>query len=215
MKSLIKENRFFIIPYIFVLIASTILLLSFSKTELHILSNQANAPFPDIFFKYLTFLGDGMVIAILFITLLFVKFRYAFAFLSGSLTTAFIINILKKLVFTNTFRPSKYFELYENYSLHVVEGVQLHAMNSFPSGHTGTAFNVFLMLAFLVRNNYLKLLFFVLAALTGYSRVYLSQHFMVDIVVGSFLGACIMLFFFYWFEKMDKNWLDKSIIRIK
>lgn len=211
MKQLLKENRFFFIPYFLFLFVCSFLLLSFSKTELHILSNEANNNFLDYFFKYATYLGNGTVIAILFIILLFVKYRYAFAFLTGSLFTTVVVNFFKKVLLDDMFRPSKYFELFETYQLHFVEGVKLHSYNSFPSGHTATAFNLFFMLALLVKSNTLKLLFFVLAALVAYSRVYLSQHFLIDISIGSIIGIFFMALPFLWFEKSKKKWLNKSL----
>lgn len=212
MRLLFKKNIYFLLPFAILLLICSVLLLTYSKTELHIFSNEANSPFFDTFFKYATFLGDGAMIAIVFIALLFVRYRYALAFLGGSLATSLFVNILKKLVFHDMYRPSKYFEMFETYQLHFVDGVKLYALQSFPSGHTATAFNIFLTLAILTRSNLLKLGFFFMAVLVAYSRVYLSQHFLIDITAGSFTGVLIILLFWIWFEKFDKNWLDKSAI---
>lgn len=214
-KKQFKENRYFLIPYILLFLFSVILMLIYSKTELHIASNKANNPLLDFFFKYATNLGNGWIIAILFICLLMIKYRYAFVFLTGSLATALIVNVLKKAVFHDMYRPSKYFEIYETYKLHFVEGVNLHQLQSFPSGHSGTAFNVFLTLAILVKNNTLKFLFLLLALMVAYSRVYLSQHFLIDITAGSFIGVCCILASFWWFSKMKSTWLDGSILKRK
>ncbi|QGY47073.1 phosphatase PAP2 family protein [Maribellus comscasis] len=213
MKRLFYDNRYFFIPYLLFVILCTILLILFTKTDLHILSNEANSPFFDIFFKYATYFGDGAVIALLSLILLFVKFRYALIFLTGSLATALIVNLFKKVVFHEMYRPSKYFELYESYKLHLVEGVKLHSLQSFPSGHTATAFNLFLMIALMVKNNFLKFIFFILAALVAYSRVYISQHFLVDITAGSIIGVMLIVLTWLWFEKFDKQWLNRSFIR--
>jgi membrane-associated phospholipid phosphatase len=213
MKQILKENRWFIIPYLIFLVFALILIVTFSKTELHILSNKANSPFFDYFFKYTTNLGDGAMIAVLFTILLFIKYRFAFAFLSGSLATAVIVNFIKKVLLHDVYRPSKYFELFETYQLHFVEGVKLHSLQSFPSGHTATAFNVFLTLAILSKNNTLKLLLFIAALLVGYSRVYLSQHFLTDITAGSVFGTLMILIFWLWFERFNKNWLEYSILK--
>lgn len=190
-------------------------MLIFPKPELHILSNKANSAFLDYFFKYATNLGDGAIIAILTIALLLVRFRYAIVFLSGSLITAAIINLFKRVILGDVFRPSKYFELYETYHLHFVEGVKLHALHSFPSGHTGTAFNVFFMLALIAQTKAQKLFFFFMAAIVAYSRVYLSQHFLIDITVGSIFGTTIIFLLFWWISKSNKTWLDNSLIRRK
>lgn len=212
-RKLINENRYFLVPYLFTLIICGTLLLIFTKPELHILSNKANSVFFDYFFKYATYLGDGAMIAILTIILLFVKYRYAIVFFIGGLLTGGIINLFKKVILDDVFRPSKYFELYETYQLHFIEGVKLHSLNSFPSGHTGTAFNVFFMLALIAKTKMQKFFFFIMAALVGYSRVYLSQHFLIDITVGSVIGMTIILLLFWWFSKSNKTWLDNSLIR--
>ena len=213
MKQLLKENRWFFIPTLIFLLIAAILLIIYSKTELHILSNEANSPFFDSFFKYATFLGDGTAIAVLFIILLFVKYRNALAFLAGSLTTSLFVNIIKKVILHDMYRPSKYFELYETYQLHFVEGVKLLSLQSFPSGHTATSFNLFLTLALLTKNNGLKLFLFFMALLVAYSRVYLSQHFLIDITAGSVVGILFTLLFWVWFDTFNKNWLDKSVLK--
>lgn len=213
MKDILKTNRWFLIPQLILIVIGSIFLLIYTKPELHIIFNKANSYFFDVFFKYATNLGDGAIIPILFIVLLIKNYRFAFIFLSGSLLTSIIINLIKKVLLGDVFRPSKYFELYSNYQLHFVEGVKLHALQSFPSGHTGTAFNLFLMLALLVKNNLLKLLFLILATLVAYSRVYLSQHFLIDVVVGSIIGTCCMIFAWYLIGKSKKKWLDLSLIQ--
>ncbi len=215
MKKIIRENRYFLIPYILLFLFAIILLLFYSKAELHIASNEVNNAFFDTFFKYATNLGNGWMIAILFIGLLMIKYRYAFAFLSGSLITSLIVNVLKKLVFHDMYRPSKYFELYESYKLHFVEGVKLYQLQSFPSGHSATAFNVFLTLAILVKSNTLKFIFLLLAFFVAYSRIYLSQHFLIDITVGSLIGTSCILFSFIWFSNMKSPWLNSSVINRK
>lgn len=213
MKKLLKANLYFLIPYFIFIVFSGILLFSFSKTELHILSNKANSTIFDLFFKNATYLGDGALIVVLFVILLFVKYRFAFAFLVGSLSTALIVNLFKKILLNNMYRPSKYFELFETYKLHFVEGVNLHAVQSFPSGHTATAFNIFFMMALLAKSNMLKLVFFIISLLVAYSRVYLSQHFLIDITIGSVFGVFFIMLFWFIFEKCNKQWMENSILK--
>ena len=215
MQKIWHENRYFFIPFIILLLFWSVLLLGFPKPELHILINKNNSPFFDVFFSYLTFLGDGANIAVLFIVLLFKKIKYAFIFLTGSLVSSLlIVNLLKKIILHNIYRPAKYFELFETYKLHLVEGVKMHALQSFPSGHSATAFNLFFMLALLVKNNILKFLFFCVAALVAFSRVYLSQHFLVDIAAGAVLGVAFIAFAWMCFENKNAGWLNQSIINV-
>ncbi len=208
----LKANRYFFVPYSVLLLTSILLLVLIPKPDLHILSNKANTHFFDCFFKYLTYLGDGTMIGILFIVLLFFKYRIAFAFLTGSVITSVVVNLFKKVIFHNMYRPSKYFELFESYKLHLVDGVKIHSLQSFPSGHTATAFNLFLTLAILSKKNSLKFLFLCMACLVAYSRVYLSQHFLADITAGSVLGIIFIIAAFLWFDNIKKTWLDKSFV---
>jgi len=97
--------------------------------------------------------------------------------------------------------------------LHFVEGVKLHALQSFPSGHATTAFNLFFMLSILVKNSWLKLAFFVIALVVGFSRVYLSQHFFIDVVAGSIFGVVSIFIAHYYFSKSQKSWLDYSVLK--
>jgi membrane-associated phospholipid phosphatase len=212
MKDLISKNRWFFLPYFVFLIICTTLLFSFSKTELHILLNKAHSPFFDVFFKYATHLGDGTMIAILGVVFLFIKYRYLFAFLLGSLSAAIVVNLFKKAVFTEMYRPAKYFEMFETYKLHLIEGVNQHSLQSFPSGHTASAFSVFLMLALITKNRWGKLALFFAAVLVAYSRVYISQHFIIDITAGSIISVLLMVLSFFWVEKWEKPWLDNSVL---
>ena len=214
MRNIIRGNLYFFIPYLLFLMVCSILLLLMNKAELHLFLNQANSPFFDTFFRYATFLGDGAMIAIISLVLIFIRFRYAFAFLIGSLVTAGLINLFKKVILDDIYRPSKYFELFENVKLHLVEGVNLHSLQSFPSGHTGTAFNVFFILALVVKNNLLKLFFLLMAVIVAYSRVYISQHFLIDITVGSVIGIVIMFFSYLWIKIWKKKWLDNSLLAL-
>jgi membrane-associated phospholipid phosphatase len=49
------------------------------------------------------------------------------------------------------------------------------------------------------------------ALLVGYSRLYLSQHFAIDVVVGSAIGTVSAMLSYYWFINMPKKGLDKSL----
>lgn len=212
MKELLKENKYFLLPYLLILMVFSVLLLSYDKAELHIISNNANSPFFDQFFRYATYLGDGVMIAIVAVALLLVRFRYAIAFLIGSLITAGIVNLFKKVLLDDMYRPSKYFELYESVKLHLVEGVNLHSLQSFPSGHTATAFSVFFFLALIIKKPFLKFLMFIIAITVAYSRVYISQHFLVDITVGSIIAVVIIFLTFIWVNNWKKAWLDRSLV---
>jgi membrane-associated phospholipid phosphatase len=109
-------------------------------------------------------------------------------------------------------RPIKYFEA--TFDLHLVEGVQIYSSYSFPSGHSATIFALCLSLAIYSRRKFVKSSLFLLAVIVAYSRVYLSQHFLNDIVAGSFLGCIAAILMYFLLGKIDKVRLDKSILNI-
>jgi membrane-associated phospholipid phosphatase len=65
--------------------------------------------------------------------------------------------------------------------IHTVKGVTMHQLNSFPSGHTATAFTIFILTIYLFNQTKLILIGLLYAMLCGYSRVYLGQHFPMDV----------------------------------
>ncbi len=124
------------------------------------------------------------------------------------LTSGATVQIIKNT--TKCPRPKAFFTNGE--IIHYIQGVEIYQTNSFPSGHTASAFALFLTLTLATKNNFLKLVFFICALLVSYSRVYLAQHFPIDILVGSFLGIVFTLLVFIIIEnKYKSNVLDHSL----
>jgi membrane-associated phospholipid phosphatase len=214
----IKANYAFIIPYTLFLITGLVLISLHSKAELHIILNQFCCDFADVFFKYYTHAGDGLLISLVAVALLFVRFKYGIGLAASGISVLLVVQGLKRLVFNDIYRPQYFFEnIYAgNYRLNVPEGVTLANMYSFPSGHTTTAFALFFFLCLITKAPKLKFLMFLLALLAGYSRVYLSFHFTEDILAGSVLGI-LLAYFGYWIStKLDAaNWANKSLLTLK
>ena len=97
--------------------------------------------------------------------------------------------------------------------LHTIDGVRLHAWNSFPSGHTMTAFAFFLSLALIVKNQLLKFFFFAMSLLVGFSRIYLNQHFLEDTLAGSLLAVVIALTMSPFFNT-QQTWGNKGLMSL-
>ena len=150
--------------------------------------NFRNNPTADIFFTYATYMGDGAFFVIVCVILLIYDRRIGFmafcSFALSSLTSLF----LKTIVFPGSPRPLKFFE-HSTYEYHIIKGLDIYSYNSFPSGHTTSAFAVFSLLAFIDNRKARGWFFLVLGVLTGYSRVYLFQHFVEDAYVGSLVGT--------------------------
>jgi membrane-associated phospholipid phosphatase len=106
---------------------------------------------------------------------------------------------MKRLVFDDYPRPSKFFE--KNIDLHVIEGLELHSFFSFPSGHSSGAFAVFFILGMFSRNIWITVLCFMTAVFVALSRVYLMQHFLIDVYAGGIIGVVVSFIIYYIFER--------------
>ena len=199
MKVFIQQNKQPIFIYLLFLLLGGIVLILFPKTEIHLFINQYHNPFFDLFFKYLTWLGSGWSVALLFLLLLIKHKREAVIYLAGNLLITLTIQSLKHFIFNDMLRPVAYFK--DIHPLYLIPGETMHLYNSFPSGHSATAFGIFVILIYLTKNQWGKLAWLILAMLIAFSRVYLSQHFMMDILAGSVIGTIGMSFTIYFFNR--------------
>ena len=204
MKKVMRDFSVYGITYFVLLVVVAGLLIVYPKVELHLLLNSCHSDFQDLFFKYYSMLAEWPFYIIALLPLLWKKKEITLFYAICELSTGAVVQIVKHIFFAP--RPISVFENYPDLVLPLVEGVRLHHSNSFPSGHTSTFFVFFtccalLMLAYKVkvRAKYLMLVLMVaLAALGGYSRIYLSQHFTEDVFVGSIIGfvtPCLLFYF--------------------
>ncbi|GHT26548.1 hypothetical protein AGMMS4957_22020 [Bacteroidia bacterium] len=169
--------------------------------------------FQDIFFKYITELGSWVPFVIAAV-LLFHKVGDSLFVLLSQLVLGIVVRIIKVSVAAP--RPSLYFSThFPDVALHQVDGVVLHHTNSFPSGHTAAVFSLMLCQTLIFnKKSWLAPIFFVLAVLTAYSRIYLSQHFAEDVLAGSLAGVLITMLVFWLYQRKLYAWEDKSIVEL-
>lgn len=195
-----KIKVFLLTSLLFILVGILFILLN-EKTAIHLAINAIHSPYLNAFFKYYTYVGDGATTALAVLILGFIAFKklkYT-PFILGWLTLIFcgvFSQALKRLVYPEAKRPLSY--IGENL-LYLVPDVDVHSANSFPSGHTTAAFGFFACVAilFFKANKSMQLFMAFLAILVGYSRMYLSQHFLEDVVAGALLGL-LSFMLAYW-----------------
>lgn len=153
--------------------------------------NENSNDFLDYFFIVNTQLGLGALFVIPIIAALFVYYQYALIGTIGFIFTGFLSYLFKKILFKGLPRPTAFFTNGELSNL--IPGFDYHTHNSFPSGHTMTAFAMLLFITLLVNRKWCSILTICLAILVALSRVYLLQHFFVDVYVGSILGVISVL----------------------
>jgi membrane-associated phospholipid phosphatase len=158
-------------------------------------------------------LAEGPLYAFALLPLFWRKIGMTVLFALSELSGGAVLQILKHLF--DFERPVSVFEHYPDMMLPLVQGVDMHHSNSFPSGHASTFFVFFTCCALILAYHYLikakqanyktrfvinlsMLVMLVLAALGAYSRVYLSQHFLSDVCMGSIIGfvsPCLIFLF--------------------
>ena len=74
----IKEHPVFFIAYSIFLIALLVILFNYSKTESLIIVNHSWSSFQDVFFKYCTYLGDGIFALITYCFCSYIGLNMAF-----------------------------------------------------------------------------------------------------------------------------------------
>ena len=201
----------YIIAYLILLMTVLGLMYEYPKPELHMLLNSHHSDLQDIFFKYYTLLAEWPLYALALLPLLWKKIKITLFFAMCELTGGTILQILKHVISFD--RPVSVFEHYPQLALPLVQGVNMHHGNSFPSGHASTFFMFCTCFIIILAYHYrrkekpcspkTKILFFssllllVFAAVGAYSRVYLSQHFLSDVCVGSIIGFTTPFLMYY------------------
>lgn len=208
MKGFLKNNSYILLIYLVAIAVSIGFLLNYEKATIHFYLNQfVGNKFLNIFFYYITYLGDGTVAAFILLIILIFNIRLGLYATASFLSATLLSITLKHQLYDDVNRPSFVFKYFIGKKLALVDGVDLYIHNSFPSGHATQAFSILMCLVFTTKNPAYKFLFFGLAFLTAISRVYLSQHWLVDITVGSIIGMLFSIL--YYFVFIHRNALQK------
>lgn len=151
--------------------------------------NQFHSRVLDGVFMMFTHLGNGLC-AVGLVAFLLIRRKTRWSFQTGIsfLVSGIIAQILKHLVHSP--RPQLYFG---PNTLHSIYGMTCTGYTSFPSGHTTTIFALTSLLSLYFPGRATGLLFFAIAGLTGFSRIYLYQHFPIDVLTGSLIGVLISM----------------------
>jgi len=209
------SGRGFMLPAAIFISIALICSAIFPREDIHIFINNFHTEYLDALMKGWTFLGDGAYVLIIIALFLFIRLRFFFIVFSSYAISGILSQILKRTLFSGIPRPVKYFELNNiEYNLYLVPGVDIHSWYSFPSGHTATAFGVFFGISLFLRSELLQLLCFVAAAGVGYSRIYLSEHFLVDVAGGAIIGMASAILSYWWLRRYRTSWMDKPVHRI-
>lgn len=223
------------LPYVFLgltlvfLLVTGLTALLGDKAAVQLALNAYHRPWLDVFMRYYTQMGEWVPYVVV-VGLLFYKAGWSL-FLLTNLALSGLIAQQLKYVFS-TLRPIRYFhDFYPDVTLPLVEGQHMSEFYSMPSGHTVSLFVLFLTLSIIVCENnssehdsdktlehynnktlkhysdtaFLQCLFFLLAVLGAYSRIYLNMHFVEDLFGGAMLATIFTLFLLIFVPKLQKK----------
>lgn len=160
----------------------------------------------DSFFGFFSIKGMSLLIWVaIFAYLVFFEEKkhkeFVIFFISGLLISSFLANIVIKNI---VHRPRPH-SVISNQQSAVSSNTNLNANKlktdnrlltanypadfSFPSGHAATSFAAATILAYFDKKR--KKVFYIIAFLIAFSRVYLGYHYFFDVVFGAFLGWLI------------------------
>jgi membrane-associated phospholipid phosphatase len=190
LRSIFVANRWFFLCFLVFFGIGLVFLLSEGKATSFIYLNPYHRNVLDTFFIYLTFLGDGLFAVTVFVLLLLLR-RWSQA---AQIMTAFLLSALVAQVLKSFFsmpRPKQFFT--PGQYPFFITGVTHSGFASFPSGHSTSIFALATLLALFEKNKKGNIAYLLVAVAVGYSRIYLGQHFLGDVLMGSFLGMSVAI----------------------
>lgn len=229
MKRFFRDNALYLSGVLLVLLGMSAALIGVPKPELHLLLNGYHSPFLDEFFFRYTHFVNWLVYVLMLLPLLCWKQGWTAVFAATEAASALVIQGLKWIF--NMPRPKTVFtelgltdsDLFADFQRIIVSQVHMHGWHSFPSGHTATFFVFFSICAFIYAyerwpgKSFAAIVCLLLALLGGYSRIYLSQHFLMDVCAGMTEGTLMSVIVFGLFESKgwtEKPWFKRNLTKI-
>jgi membrane-associated phospholipid phosphatase len=203
-----KASLYFVGLSIFLVGASLFLIVQGKANSFLLINNFHNQWFDSLFSKF-TFLGDGIFALILCsLFLIFKKKRASLLTLITFIFSGLVAQLIKNIA--QNPRPKLFFK--PDVYVHFIDGVTVSNNFSFPSGHTTTAFAVATIIVLISEKKIIQFSLLLIAILVGYSRIYLGQHFLLDVITGAFIGTLSSLITVYFAEKWTRK-QKKNIIK--
>ena len=191
------RNRYYFIGFIFFFLAGFFFLLYASKAGSFLYLNAYHTQMLNTFFIGYTNLGDGLfTIAIVLFLLATKRYEIAWQLLAAFVISGLIAQIFKYAVYSP--RPKEFFSQKEH--IYLIVGITNTGTSSFPSGHTASIFALVTILALFTKNKKICFFYLIAAILVAYSRIYLSQHFLSDVLAGALIGVSVAMFVYYLFN---------------
>lgn len=196
-RKIFSHNRYYFLGFIFFFLASLCFLLCATKAGSFLYLNAFHTQILNIFFIGYTNLGDGLfTIAIALFMIATKRYEIAWQLLAAFVISGLIAQILKYSVYSP--RPREFFLQKEH--IYIIAGITHTGTSSFPSGHTASVFALVTILALFTKNKKICFFYLMAAILVAYSRIYLSQHFLSDVLAGALIGVTVATLVYHFFN---------------
>lgn len=190
-----------LIPFLFI-----------DRIDLMITVNHCRTVFWDVFFIKLSSLGNAITVIFAVLLVLRFKFKWLAIFLLAFFFQVFIVVLFKKGILHDELRPYLYFKHSDMLGrISLIEGVKMRHVNTFPSGHTATIFFLVSFFAILARNKVASWVLLIVGLLVGFSRIYLFQHWYIDVYFGMLFGTLSSIASYLLVRTYPKKWYKKRI----
>lgn len=175
----------------------------YTRETVFLLLNKDLGKAGDIAFYYISYLAEGWI-WIPYFMILFGWFKKdAIFILLNFLISTLFTQIPKQFIWDAVSRPMA--SGIPQDQIHRVAGVDMHLWNSFPSGHTATAFTIFLVTIYYFPKKVVLAVGAIYALACGYARVYLGQHFPLDVAGGMIVAILTLILSIYISNKIKNN----------
>ena len=200
-----QKKHFIIAVVLSISLAASLFSMSmlWGKNEAFLYLNANLGPLADKVFEYSSYLAEGWIWIPYFMLLFGWYKKDALFILLNFLISTLLTQIPKNFIWNSVSRPMGSGISQDQF--HRVEGVDMHLWNSFPSGHTATAFTIFFVTVYFFPKNEVLLIGGIYAVACGYSRIYLAQHFPLDVAGGIMVAILTIILSIYINNKIKKD----------
>ncbi|HEY4109971.1 phosphatase PAP2 family protein [Puia sp.] len=206
LRAIIAGNRLFFAFWGLFFVLGLILVLYMGKAGSFVELNPYHRTTLDTVFMSVTFMGDGLFSVIVIVVFLLRRcWSKATQVLAAFLLSALVAQILKNLF--SMPRPMQFFP--PGAYPYFIKDVTHLGFASFPSGHTTSIFALATILALFTPDRRAKLVYLFAGVLVGYSRIYLGQHFLNDVLMGSVIGTLVAVLVHWLFVAKGERWFAR------
>jgi membrane-associated phospholipid phosphatase len=214
LSELLLKNKVFLSCYLVFLVVAGAMLIFMPKGDEILFFNSLHKPVLNNVFVWITHLAEWPIVVFILLVAIFSSFGRGLAMAITMGLLSIPLNIAKKILFSDVARPSVFFQ--DKVQLDFIPGLMILHYNSFPSGHTAAGFAMFFLVNIFVGDGKWGVVTFTIALLIGISRMYLLQHFLIDVFFGSIIGVSfsLMLYLLITNSKLynSLSWKDKRLL---